>query len=553
MRAHRLRPLAAVAAVALLLTAAPASGAGSAATPAAPTTAPTTSEGVAVAAADAAAKGFDRHIPGVPSLDGATIPELQQQMRSGRLTSTRLTLAYLARIHRYDDDLGAVLEVNRHALYEAWQSDLHRARHGQRSRLEGVPVLLKDNVDTKAQGATAGSRALLRSRPDDAHIVKRLHDAGAVVIGKANLSEWANFRSTNSSSGWSAVGGLTNNAYVLDRNPCGSSSGSGAGVAASLAQVAVGTETDGSIVCPAGANGIVGSKPTLGLVSRDGIVPLSAEQDTAGPMARHMVDAAITLNVLQGRDRKDPATLEIPAGQTRDYLKALDEDSLQGARIGVWRLETTSPETDVVTEEAVAALRAAGATTVDVQLPYQDIVDANEFPALLSEFKRDIETYLAATPGRHPDTLAELIAFNEADPVELEPFGQEIFQLALEAPDADSAEAQQARAAATDAARRSIDETLAAHDLDAIVAPTNSPAWLTTLGEGDDFKFGSSGPAAVAGYPNTTVPAGYSGELPVGLSFFGTRWDDARIMSLAYSFEQATDVRRPPQLLPTID
>ena len=248
-----------------------------------------------------------------------------------------------------------------------------------------------------------------------------------MIIGKANLSEWANFRSTNSSSGWSAVGGLTANAHVLDRNPCGSSSGSGAGVAASLAQVAIGTETDGSIVCPAGANGVVGHKPTLGLVSRAGVVPISAEQDTAGPMARHVVDAALTLAVLQGVDADDPATGAIPPDQPTEY--ALDPAALDGARIGVWRFDTGSPETDAITEQAVAALVAAGATPVDVALPYLDIVNENEFPALLAEFKRDINAYLAETPGRHPADLAGLIEFNEADPVELEFFGQELFEL----------------------------------------------------------------------------------------------------------------------------
>ena len=306
-------------------------------------------------------------------------------------------------------------------------------------------------------------------------------------------------------------------------------------------------------MCPSAANGLVGVKPTLGLVSRDGIVPISADQDTAGPMARHAIDAALMLNVLQGRDRKDPATGAIPADQTRNYAKALDADSLDGARIGVWlRGATGSPETDAITEQAVAAIEAAGGTAVDVELPYQDVIDENEFPALLSEFERDVEKYLRSTPGRHPDTLEGLIRFNERDPVELQYFGQEIFQLAVDAPPAGSAEARAARTAATGAARASIDETLATYDLDAIMAPTNSPAWVSTLGEGDAFVFGSSGPAAVAGYPNVTVPAGYSGPLPVGVSFFGARWSDAEMLSLAYSFEQHTDVRVAPQLIPTI-
>ncbi len=485
-------------------------------------------------------------------LDAATIPAIQQEMRQGRLTSVDLTDAYLDRIAEVDDGLNAVLEVNPRAGRDAAASDRFRRQHGPRSPLEGVPVLLKDNIDTKAQGATAGSRALLGSRPDDATIVRKLYEAGAVVIGKANLSEWANFRSEESSSGWSAVGGLTANAYVLDRNPCGSSSGSGAGVAASLAQVAVGTETNGSIVCPAAANGVVGLKPTLGLVSRDGIVPISAEQDTAGPMARHTVDAALTLAVLDGRDRRDPATAEIPGALDRRYAKALDPAALDGARIGVWlRGASGSPEADAVTEQAVAAVEAAGGTAVDVDLPYLDAVNSDAYPALQSEFKRDVEKYLQSTPGRHPRTLAGLIAFNEQDPYELEYFDQSIFEKSLAAPAAGSPEHLALRENATSSAQASIDETLATYELDAIMAPTNSPAWVTTLGQGDEFVFGSSGPAAVAGYPNVTVPAGYSGELPVGMSFFGARWSDARMLSLAYAFEQQTDVRRVPQLLPT--
>ena len=487
-------------------------------------------------------------------LDALTIPDIQERFSAGQLSSTKLTLSYLARIREVDDELRAVLAVNPLALLEAASSDLRRHLRGPRSALEGVPVLLKDNIDVaggRPLPTTAGSRALLRSRPaDDAGLVKRLRAAGAVILGKANLSEWANFRSTNSSSGWSAVGGLTANAYVLDRNPCGSSSGSGAGVAASLAQVAIGTETDGSIVCPAGANGVVGLKPTLGLVSRAGVVPISAQQDTAGPMARHVVDAALTLAVLQGFDPDDPATGAIPPDQPSEY--ALDASALAGARIGVWRPETGSPETDAITEQAVDALVAAGATPVDVSLPFLDVIDQNEFPALLAEFKRDINAYLAETPGRHPADLAGLIEFNQTDPVELEFFGQELFELAQAAPSTDDPAYLAQRQAATGAARRAIDETLALHDLDAIMAPTNSPAWVTTLGQGDAFLFGSSGPAAVSGYPNVTVPAGYVGPLPVGMSFFSRAWSDGDVLSLAYAFEQATTVRVPPELLPTI-
>ncbi|MEJ7704765.1 MAG: amidase family protein [Geodermatophilaceae bacterium] len=309
--------------------------------------------------------------------------------------------------------------------------------------LEGIPVLLKDNIDTADQGATAGSEALLLARPDDAELVQRLRAAGAVIIGKANLSEWANFRDFNSTSGWSAVGGQTNNPYVLDRNPCGSSSGSGAGVAASLAVVAIGTETDGSIVCPAGQNGVVGHKPTLGLVSGDGVVPISSEQDTAGPMARNVTDAAIVLDVIDG------------AGE--DYTDALDPGALQGARIGVWTSATgdSSPEVDALFQETIARLQQLGATTVEVEPPLQDRINANEFPALLVEFADEIDRYLAATPGPHPNNLAQLIAFNRLRAeTELRYFGQDIFELALATGgDVDDPAYQRARLTATRSAQ----------------------------------------------------------------------------------------------------
>jgi amidase len=415
--------------------------------------------------------------------------------------------------------------------------------------LEGIPVLLKDNVDTAGLRTTAGSRALLGARPDDATLTRKLRDAGAVVLGKANLSEWANFRDPASTSGWSAVGGLTNNPYVLDRNACGSSSGSAAGVAASLAQVAIGTETDGSIVCPAGSTGVVGVKPTLGLVSRDGVVPISAQQDTAGPMARHVVDAVLTLAVIQGRDRRDAATAAIPADQPRRYR--LDRGALRGARIGVWRLAGVDEDVDKLVEQRVQDLRAAGATTVDVEID-DSVVFEDEFTALLAEFKRDVNAYLAATPGRHPADLAGLIAFNEADPVELRYFGQRTFLQAQASPPATDPAIVAARQRATTTARRLIDDTLARHRLDAIVAPTNGPAWVSTLGRGDAFEGPSSStPPAVAGYPSVSVPAGFDGALPIGMSFIGTRWSEPEVLSLAYAFEQVTDERRPPRYLPS--
>jgi amidase len=496
----------------------------------------------------------DGRAEGSPGFDlgSATIPELQQQMNRGQLTSVRLTAAYLRRIAAVDGKVRSVIAVNRRALSAAAASDARRRDGHTLGPLDGIPVLLKDNIDTRDQPTTAGSRVFAGTRPAaDAHLVTRLHRAGAVILGKANLSEWANFRSTNSTSGWSGVGGQTNNPYVLDRNPCGSSSGSGATPAAVLAQVAIGTETDGSIVCPAGANGIVGHKPTLGLVSRTGVVPISAEQDTAGPMARHVVDAAITMSVLQGRDPADSATLAIPAGQPRDYAALLAPDALRGKRIGVWRLSGVDSDVDRVVNTSIAVLRARGATVVDVDLPYQDEIGENEFPALLTEFRRDLNSYLAARPGA-PDTLAEVIAFNRADPVELSKFGQELFEQAQAAPPPTDPAYLEQRRIATDSARRSIDETLARLDLDAIMAPTNSPAWKTDYAAGDAFVLGSSSPAAVAGYPNVSVPAGFAGPLPIGISFFAERWSDAKVLALAAAFERARPTYRPPTFIPTI-
>ena len=374
----------------------------------------------------------DTRLHGV-DIDRTTIPQLHRQMRRGRLTSRDLTGFYLARIRRVDPLLHSVLQVNPAALRQAAASDARR-RQGLRLRpLEGIPVLLKDNIDTHQMRTTAGSLALAHSRPaSDAFLVRRLRRAGAVVLGKTNLSEWANFRGFQSSSGWSAVGGQNAMPYVLDRNPCGSSSGSAVAVAATLAQVAVGTETDGSIVCPAGANGVVGVKPSLGLVSRSGVVPISAQQDTAGPMARNVTDAAVTLTALTGVDPRDPAT-NASRGHTGRYQAGLG-GGLHGARIGVWRAGVTgaSPEADAVFEAALARLRTLGATVVEgADPPGLDAVNQAEFPALLCEFKHDVNAYLAARPGPHPRDLTGLITFNEAHADrELKWFGQEIFEAA---------------------------------------------------------------------------------------------------------------------------
>ncbi|GAA1352133.1 amidase [Saccharothrix algeriensis] len=470
-------------------------------------------------------------------LDSATIPQLARRLDAGTLTSVDLTRAYLRRIDTVDRRVRSVVAVDPTALGQAAESDRRRDRGRARGPLDGIPVLLKDNIDTKGLASTAGSRALRVPPRRDAELVGRLRAAGAVVLGKTNLSEWANFRSTRSTSGWSGVGGQTNNPHVLDRNPCGSSSGSGAAVAASLAQVAVGTETDGSIVCPAGQNGVVGLKPTLGAISGEGIVPISSRQDTAGPMARHVVDAAILMSVLDRRGG--------------DYATAAGADVLRGARVGVWRKAGASPEADRVVQAAVDALRRSGATVVDVELPYQEQIDAVEFPALITEFKHDLERYLATRPGA-PRTLDELIRFNERDPVELSKFGQELFLAARDAPPLTDPTYRQQRDTATGLARRSIDEVLAAHRLDVVMAPTNSPAWRTDHAAGDAYVLGTSTPAAAAGYPNATVPAGFAGPLPIGVSFMAGRDADARVLRFAAAFEHTTRARQAPRYLPAL-
>ena len=496
----------------------------------------------------------DARIRGI-DLERSTIPDLQDAMDHHRLSSVELTAFYLGRIDDLNPDLHAVIATSPLALVEAVLSDVRRATHHLRGPMDGIPVLLKDNVDTQILRATAGSEALLGARGRDAFLVRRLRDAGAVIIAKANLSEWANFRSFLSSSGWTGVGGQTSNPYVLDRNPCGSSSGSGSAIAANHAVVAIGTETDGSIVCPSGANGIVGIKPTLGLVSRTGVVPISAEQDTAGPMARNVTDAAVMLSVLTGVDPDDPATAASAGHIARDYTRFLDRRALVGKRIGVWR-EITGGDaaTDAVFDQFIAALQAAGATPVEVSLPLQDVVGNNEFPALLTEFKHDINAYLTRAGGRHPADLQGLIDFDNANAAtELQFFQQEIFDAAQATTGSlDDPDYKAQRAAATGAARQSIDDTLASMHLDAIAAPTNSPAWVTTLGQGDAFVFGSSGPAAVAGYPNISVPMGFSGELPVGVSLFASRFQEAKLISLAFAVEQTLHARRAPKFLPTL-
>jgi amidase len=502
-------------------------------------------------------------------VDATTIPELQELMNARRMNSVQLTNFYLRRIRQLNPTLKAVITVSPTALADARAADAARRRGDQRPLL-GIPIILKDNINTTGMPTTAGSWALAGSTPDDAFIVERLRAAGAIVLGKANLSEWANFRSGPSSSGWSGIGGQGSMAHVLDRNPCGSSSGSGVVAAADLAVAAVGTETDGSIVCPSGANGVVGIKPTLGLWSRAGVVPISADQDTAGPIARNVTDAAVLLGAATGIDSDDPATSDQAGNAFRDYTGFLEDDALEGARIGVWRAGTfdpdlTGPVIEPILDDAVEALEDEGATIVegmDVDLS----ATADEFAALLCEFKTDIAAYLQTyvdgtnpvTGQPYPQTLAELIEFNQDHP-ELEgPWNDLVFELA-EATNGRDAECAALRAGVTPPVQDAIDELMAENDLDAIVALTNGPAWPINEDpdEGDldghfEYFVGSSSAAAVSGYADITVPAGYIEGLPVGVTFIGGRWDEPELLGLAFDYEQATEVRVPPQFVPTI-
>ena len=514
-----------------------------------------------VAGAGAALAGSDDHVPPFP-FEEATIAELQAAMTAGRLSSRRLTQAYLRRIRRIDlsgIQLNSVIEVNPDALEIAAGLDAERRRGKVRGPLHGIPILVKDNFATRDKmETTAGSLALLGAEvPRDAFVIRQLRRAGAVILGKTNLSEWANFRSTQSSSGWSGRAGQCLSPYVLDHNPCGSSSGSGTAAAASLAAGALGTETDGSIVCPSSHNALVGIKPTLGLTSRSGVVPIAHSQDVTGPMCRTVADAATVLGAMTGVDPRDPATADSRGHLHHDYRRFLDPNGLRGARIGVWRegVFGASPEADAIAEAAIADLSRLGATVVDpTDIPDMDQVGDPEFTVLLCEFKDDIAAYLSEL--RHTDmrTLADLIAFNEANAErELRWFGQEIFlQSEATGGTADPAYAE-ALATSKRLAQQGIDQTMARFDLDAIFSLTASPPWTTDLVNGDHFLTGSSTPAAVAGYPNITVPAGFSfGELPVGVNFIGRRWSEPTLIKLAYGFEQGTKARHAPRFVPSL-
>ena len=496
-------------------------------------------------------------------LEEATIADLQAGMSSGRMTSHSITQQYMARIEELDrkgPTLRHVLEVNPNALAIADSLDRERKSGRVRGSLHGIPILLKDNIDTADDmTTTAGSLALEGSIPlQDAFIAAKLRSAGAVLLGKANLSEWANIRSTHSSSGWSGRGGQAKNPFVLDRNPCGSSSGSGGAVSANLCAGAIGTETDGSIVCPSSACGIVGIKPTLGLVSRSGIIPIAHSQDTAGPMARTVRDAAIILNALSGIDTRDSVTMLNRSRGQIDYTRFLDANGLRGARIGVARAKFFgySDVTDKLVNDAIEAMKANGAIIVDpANIETAGKFDDSELDVLLYELKADLNVYLAGLgPKASVRTLQNIIDFNETHRAQEMPwFGQELFiQAQAKGPLTDkkyrNALAKDHKMSRTDG----IDATMKKYKLDAIVAPTGGPAWVTDLVNGDHFTGASSTPAAVAGYPNINVPAGYSHNLPVGISFFGRAYSEPTLLKIAYAYEQATKHRRAPQFIPTL-
>ncbi len=491
----------------------------------------------------------------------ASAGEQQAAMTDGRVTSEQLVQAYLQRIDRIDKSgpkLNAVIAVNRHALADARKLDAERRAGHVRGPLHGVPILLKDNIES-ADGAptTAGSLALIANvATQDAPLVRRLTDAGAVILGKANLSEWANFRSTKSISGWSGVGGLVRNPYGLDRTACGSSAGSGAAVAAGLAAFAIGTETDGSVTCPAAINGIVGLKPTVGLVSRSRIVPISPEQDTAGPMTRTVADAAALLTVMAGSDPADPATKDADARKS-NYLAALNRSALKGARIGVWTPNKgRSPEADAVFEDALKVLRAQGAVLVEVKGPDEATrgkISVLEGDCLRTEFKAAINAYLATTPAAVKSrTLDDLIAFDKAEAREMPLFAQEIFEDAAKKPAITDPGYLAKRNEARTLARAALDKMLADDQLDALVVTGNGPAAIVDPVSGTRFFGPSAGLPAVSGYPHLVVPAGYVSGLPMAISFFGPAWSEAKLLGLGFAYEQATKARREPEFLPSV-
>jgi len=493
-------------------------------------------------------------------LDEITVAELQEGMKSGKFTAHSVVQKYLDRINEIDTQgpaINSVIEINPDALSIADSLDEERKSRGQRGPLHGIPVLIKDNIGTSDRMmTTAGSLALSGFTPTkDSGVARRLREAGAVILGKTNLSEWANFRSNSSSSGWSGRGGQTHNPYATDRNPCGSSSGSGAAASANLAAITIGTETDGSIVCPSSANGVVGIKPTVGLVSRAGIIPISHSQDTAGPICRSVADAAALLSAIAAVDADDPATKASIRKAYPDYTRFLDKGGLRGARIGIVRkLFFMHDKLDPVMKAALDAMKSEGAVLVDpVAIETLGKFDASENIVLQYEFKADMRAYLAQFPNAPVHSLKDIIEFNEQNhDKELLYFGQEVMiESERRGPLTEKTYLDALAKNHLLARQQGIDAVMDKYKLDALVAPTGGPAWVTDLVNGDHDTGGSSSPAAVAGYPNINVPAGFVFGLPVGISFFGRAWSEPALIKIAYAFEQTTRVRKPPQFLGT--
>ncbi len=496
-------------------------------------------------------------------LDEITVDELREGFKSGKYTVRSITEEYISRIKEIDKKgpaINSVIELNPDALKIADELDKELKEKGPRGPLHGIPVLIKDNIDTADRmETTAGSLALLGSKPvKDSFLVKQLREAGVLILGKTNLSEWANMRSTHSTSGWSGRGGLTKNPYALDRNCSGSSSGSGAAAASNLCTIAIGTETDGSVVSPSSICGIVGIKPTVGLVSRAGIIPISQSQDTAGPMARTVKDAAILLGAMQGADKEDDATLVKGRKAFKDYTKFLDPNGLKGARIGIVRKYFGFlPQVDIVINKALTVLKEQGAILIDpVDIPAIGKLDKNENTVLLYELKTDMKKYLKHRgPNTKMHTLKDLIEFNKKHAKEEMPyFGQELFlEAEKKGPLTDKEYIDAHEKNHLLSRKEGIDAVMDKHNLDALVSPTDGPAWMTDLVDGDHFLGGSSQLAAVAGYPHITVPAGFDFGLPIGISFYGRAWSENVLIKIAYAYEQATKARRQPKFLTTVD